>query len=179
MARGNNREPIFFDDQDRQTYLRMLHEAKRRYGCALYAYVLMTNHVHFMVRTGQEHSISRFMQSLQTAYTMHTHRKYHRVGHLFQGRFRSSHVEQDAYALELSRYIHLNPVRAGLVDRPEQYRWSSYGAYLRGGDRSGMVDCHLILKMLGDVPASTTRQFHQFTLEGLRSPSFPWGQTWV
>src|SRR3990167_4488904 len=93
----------------------------------------MTNHVHLMVETGQTHSISRAIQWLHTSYSTYVNRRHDRVGHVFQGRYRSEIVDRDTYALELSRYIHLNPVRAALSGDPAIYRWSSCRAYLTAG----------------------------------------------
>ena len=166
-VRGDNREPIFFVESDYRRYLKLLNEARREYDCRLFAYVLMTNHVHLMVQTGALHSVSKFMQWVNTTYTIYINKKYHRVGHIFQGRYHSVLAEKDSYALELTRYIHLNPVRAGMVRSPEQYRWSSYRAYLgKGIDQVG-VDTE---QMLGMISPSQTQQrslYVQFVLEGL------------
>lgn len=167
MVRGDNREPIFFVEADYRTYLDLLGEAKRRYECRLFAYALMTNHVHLMLQTGSHYSVSKIMQFLNTAYTTSINRRHHRVGHLFQGRYRSVLVDKDAYLLELSRYIHLNPVRAGLVSRSEDYPWSSYRAYLREGPDE-LIDTREVLAMIS--PSATARQrYQEFVRDGLAS----------
>lgn len=166
VVRGDNREPIFFAEQDYHKYLQLLQVAKRRYGAHLFAYALMTNHVHLMVQTDQTYPVSKLMQSLNTAYTMYINKAYKRVGHVFQGRYHSVLVEKDAYALELTRYIHLNPVRAGLVRAPEQYPWSSYHAYLgRGGNR--LVEPEEILAMVSPVESRRRMLYTQFVIDGL------------
>lgn len=169
--RGDNREPIFFADADYRRYLKLLSEAKQRYGCQLFAYALMTNHVHLMVQTGSTHPISKFMQLVNTAYTVYMNWKYQRVGHIFQGRYHSILVEKESYALELTRYIHLNPVRAGMVRAPQDYPWSSYRAYT-GMESNPLVDAELMLDMI-DLSKDRQREFYaQFVIEGIsmRSP---------
>jgi REP element-mobilizing transposase RayT len=166
ILRGDNREPIFFAGEDYRRYLKLLAEAKRRYGCQLFAYALMTNHIHLMVQTGEIHPVSKFMQVVNTAYTIYMNKKYHRVGHIFQGRYHSVLVEKDSYALELTRYIHLNPVRAGMARAPEAYRWSSYQAYL-GRHENRMVDTELILDMISPLKAHQRELYSQFVKDGL------------
>ena len=170
MVRGDNREPIFFNDADRRAFLARLGRAKRDYDCQLWAYVLMTNHVHLMLRTGDTHPVSKFMQSLSTGYTLYVHKKYQRVGHIFQGRFRSILVEKDTYALELTRYIHLNPVRAWMVQVPAAYRWSSYHAYLRN-DSTSLVDPGEILAMMSPIVTNQRTLYAGFVCDGLREQS--------
>lgn len=168
ICRGNNRQPTFFDQADHQVYLRLLGEARRRYDCRLFAYALMTNHLHLMVQTSQTHSVSTMMHFISTAYTMHVNQKYKRIGHVFHGRYRSILVEKDSYALELTRYIHLNPVRAGIVRAPEAYRWSSYRAYLQR-QADPLTDAEEILKMLSPYGDDAERRAHyvQFVQDGL------------
>ncbi|MFQ5847093.1 MAG: transposase [Candidatus Methylomirabilales bacterium] len=129
LIRGNRREAIFFDDTDRHGYLGRLHEARQRFAFTLYAYVLMPNHVHLLLETGDV-VLSRIMQWLGTTYTQYFNRRHHKIGHLFQGRYKAILCDKDAYLLALVRYLHLNPVRAGLVKNPAKYRWSSHCAYL-------------------------------------------------
>ena len=124
MSRGNQGQLIFLDDGDRQRYLKLLKELPRQFGCKLYAYVLMDNHVHLLVEVGNL-PLSKIMQNLQFRYTQQYNRRYRKVGHLFQGRYKAILCDRDNYLLELVRYIHLNPIRAGLVRRTDRYRWSS------------------------------------------------------
>ena len=126
-ARGNERRDIFRDDDDREQFLRFLGDAVMRFGWILTDYTLMTNHFHLVLETPRP-NLSRGMQWLGGIYAAWFNRKYGRSGHLFGGRFHAFLVEKEAYYLELLRYVVLNPVRAKIVARPEEYRWSSYRA---------------------------------------------------
>jgi REP element-mobilizing transposase RayT len=129
IQRGNNRQRIFFEEADRRAFLDRLQRCLRECACRVHAYCLMSNHLHLLVETEQP-NLSVFSQRLFGGYTKWANRTHRRVGHLFQGRFTSSMVEEDPYLLQLSRYIHLNPVKARLVRQPEDYPWSSLRAYL-------------------------------------------------
>ncbi len=172
IARGNNRQPIFLHPRDYLRYLHLIEEARLRYDSEVWAYVLMENHVHLMLRTGQHHPISKLMQWLQMSYTIYFNRQYERVGHLFQGRFKSQLVEEDAYCLELSRYIHLNPVRARAVTAPEQYRWSSYRAYVEEETVRNRqviaVNAEVVLSMVSPVAVDRSRLYRTFVRLGVR-----------
>ncbi len=124
-SRGNLREDVFFEDRDREKFLEILARTKERYGYLLHAYALMGNHYHLLMETPKA-NISQIMQNINTSYTVYVNRKYLRSGHLFQGRFKGIIVDKDEYLATLSRYIHLNPVRAAIVEKPEDYRWTSY-----------------------------------------------------
>lgn len=126
-SRGNERRPIFFDDEDRVAFLAFLGQAVQRFGWSLTSYVLMTNHFHLVVQT-PEPNLSRGMQWFNTAYVVWFNRRHKRSGHLYGGRFKAFLIEKETYLLEVLRYVVLNPVRAGIVRRPEDYRWSSYRA---------------------------------------------------
>jgi putative transposase len=126
-SRGNERRDIFRDDEDRLAFLRFLGEATRRFGWIVTAWVLMTNHYHLVIETPQP-NLSRGMHWLNTRYAGWFNARYRRSGHLFQGRFKSVLVEKEAYLAEVLRYVVLNPMRARMVGRPEDYRWSSYRA---------------------------------------------------
>jgi len=127
-ARGNERREIYRNDQDRNKFLEYLQTGHKRFGIKIHAYCLMDNHYHLLIETPRA-NISRCMQYINTAYTVYYNVRHNRAGHLFQGRYKAVLVEKEEYLLELSRYIHLNPVRAGIVRRPEQYQWSSYRYY--------------------------------------------------
>ncbi len=129
MCRGNHRAEIYRDDEDRQVYLTLLEEARKKYSIALISYCLMNNHVHLQVET-LDSNPGLFMKMLNMKYAIFFNKKYNFVGHLFQGRYRSELIETDARSLQTSKYIHLNPVKANLVEKPEQYEWSSYQDYL-------------------------------------------------
>jgi putative transposase len=126
-SRGNERRPIFRSDHDRRTFLEFLGQAATRFGWSVTAYVLMTNHFHLVIQT-PEPNLSRGMHWLNSRYAGWFNWKRERSGHLFQGRFKSFLIEKEAYFAEVLRYVVLNPVRAKMVERPEDYRWSSYRA---------------------------------------------------
>jgi len=143
IARGNGGQKIFRDKQDYKSYLSFLKEYKARFHFVLYAYTLMPNHLHLLLEMS-ETPLSRLMQILQFRYTRNYNIKYKKWGHLFQGRYKAIVCEKDSYFLELSAYLHLNPVRAGLVERPHQYPWSSYRFYVREG-KNTLVDGDFLL----------------------------------
>ncbi len=126
VQRGINREPCFFADEDYQCYLHWLEEAARDCRCAIHAYVLMTNHVHLLLTPTTPGAPARLMQSLGRRYVQYANRQYRRSGSLWEGRYKSSVVQAEAYLLACMRYIELNPVRASMVADPGGYRWSSY-----------------------------------------------------
>lgn len=134
MLRGINRWNIFQDSEDRITFLEKLGLVKERSSCNIYGYCLMSNHVHLLVRETIE-TISQIMQRLGSAYVYWYNRKHDRVGHLFQGRFHSEAVDADEYLLTALRYIHQNPVKAGIALDCANYPWSSYHDYMKSESR--------------------------------------------
>lgn len=144
MCRGNRRGDIFREDADYEAYLKIMEEVRQKYGFILYSYCLMTNHVHLQLETEEIH-ISRIMQCMNLYYTKYFNNKYNYVGHLFQGRYKSALIEKDAYNLQTSRYIHLNPVKPKMVEMPLEYPWSSYDIYM-GLRVSSLVDDTKILR---------------------------------
>ena len=128
IQRGNNRSVCFYAEQDYQFYLHTLKEFADKFGCALHAYVLMTNHVHLLVTPERTDSAGLLMKHLGQRYVQYVNRTYRRSGTLWEGRFRSCLTQSEDYVLACYRYIELNPVRAGMVMKPEDYRWSSYHA---------------------------------------------------
>ncbi|HIJ87321.1 MAG TPA: hypothetical protein HPP97_06485 [Desulfuromonadales bacterium] len=124
-SRGNEQKDIFRSRRDREQFLSYLQTASERYGAVIHAYCLMSNHYHLLLKT-PEGNLSQIMRHINGAYTTYFNIKRKRAGHLFQGRYKAIIVDADAYALELSRYIHLNPLRTGMVIMPEKYEWSSY-----------------------------------------------------
>jgi putative transposase len=131
IVRGNQRQKTFITAHDYHTYLERLATYRQRYEVVLYAYCLMPNHIHLLVQTAVE-PLSKFMQGLQQSYTQYFNRTHRKAGPLFQGRYKALVCEKDRYLLALIRYIHLNPVRAKLVTRPQEYPYSGHQAYLRG-----------------------------------------------
>ena len=126
VHRGNNRQSVFFHDRDRIAYLDLLFESCERYDASVHAYVCMTNHVHILMTPWDESSASKAMQRLGASYAAGINAIYERSGSLWEGRFKSSLVDSERYVLACYRYIELNPVRAGMVRQPSEYRWSSY-----------------------------------------------------
>ena len=147
LARGNEQRPIFNDEVDRELFLQALGQMSDRFEIDLYAYVLMGNHYHLLLRSRQA-NLSRSLQWLGGVYSGTFNRRHQRSGHLFQGRFKSFLVESDTYLLTLSCYIHRNPLRARLVERLVDYRWSSYPAYAYGRNRAEWLKEDLILSQL-------------------------------
>ncbi len=159
IVRGNQRQDIFLDDHDRDEYLRRLRRYKKVHGFNLYAYVLMTNHIHLLMETVQA-PISKIMQVLSFGYTQYFNRKHGKSGHLFQGRYKSFLCDKDAYMLELVRYIHLNPVRAGMVKDPDDYRWSSHHQYLKAS--GGLADVDDVLQQFSKNRVKSTMVYNNF-----------------
>jgi len=165
-ARGNEKRPIFRIEKDFLRFVSRFERIHERHGIVIHAYVLMTNHYHLLLETPRA-NLSAALHDLNTAYTNYFNRRHDRVGHLFQGRYRSIVVEKDPYLLELSRYIHLNPVRAGMVKRPEAYRWSSYPSYLSSEYCPEWLRREDILGQMDKSPVKGRRKYRQFVEEGL------------
>ena len=165
IVRGNQRRKIFYDDQDRLSYLQRLDYYRERYGFTLCAYVLMPNHIHLLLETGKD-PLSTIMQGLQSSYTQMYNRRHRTVGHLFQGRYKAILCDQDQYLLELVRYIHLNPARMRSALDPWKYRWSSHQAY-RGGKTAVTVQTTMVLGQLGKGIGAARRTYLQYMEEGL------------
>ncbi len=164
IVRGNQGQNIFSDRQDRIEYLNRVMHYKHKCGFVLYAYVLMSNHVHLLVETTTT-PLSKIMQFLNFTYTRRFNRKYGKTGHLFQGRYKAFLCDRDTYLLALVRYIHLNPVRAGIVRWPHEYEWSSHGDYL---GRSGrMVDPDRVLRLFSENPSEARKLYGEFVVEAI------------
>jgi putative transposase len=144
LSRGNERREIFFGDDDRRLFMDTVGDMADRFEIELYAYVLMNNHYHLLFRTRRA-NLSRAMQWFGVTYTNRFNARNSRSGHLFQGRFKCMLVENDAYLMRLSLYIHRNPLRAGIVTRLVDHRWSSYGAYGYGEKRPAWLKTDLLL----------------------------------
>jgi putative transposase len=151
VQRGNDRQPCFFSDADCLRYLTNLREAALRYGVAIHAYVLMTNHVHLLASPGTEGAVSRMMQCLGRHYVPYINIRYRRTGTLWEGRYRSCLVDDGDYLWSCQRYIELNPVRAAIVAAPGDYRWSSHRANADGAD-DVVLTPHEAYRRLGATP---------------------------
>ena len=162
--RGNNKQDIFRDDSDRGRLLRLFLDAKKEFGYYLYCYALMDNHFHATIETPNAIPISKIMHFISSNYATYFNGKHDRAGHLFQGRFGSIIVEKDSYLLELSRYVHLNPVKSNFVNRPEEYKWSSYNVYAEN-IKDVLVDSHLILNLFDGKNAENARKAYKEFVE--------------
>jgi len=163
ILRGNNRQKIFDGDYSHKAFLSLLTEGTRRFGYRVHAFCLMPNHVHLALQAGDQ-SLSKAIQNVGFRHALRTNRRQGSTGHLFQGRYKAILVGDTAYALELVRYIHLNPVRAGLAADPVDWRWSSHRAYL-GIDSWLFLTSSWILGMLGDDPVGARARYLQFVRE--------------
>ncbi|NMD42133.1 MAG: transposase [Firmicutes bacterium] len=166
IARGINRQKIFLDDNDCHRYLIALEQIIREEGSVLLGYCLMVTHLHLLINACSVEILSRMMKRLGISYASWFNWKYERNGHLFQGRFRSECVEDDSYLLTAIRYIHKNPVKAGLVRRAEQYRWSSCRTYYGGKDYlPGLIDTELVLSLFDKKRSDAIERFRKFMKE--------------
>jgi putative transposase len=165
-SRGNARQDIFADDEDYRTFLTILADVVERYRWLLHAYCLMGNHYHLLIETPQA-NLSRGMRQLNGVYTQKYNRRHNRVGHLFQGRYKAFVVEKDAYLLELSRYIALNPVRAKLVSSPEDWPWSSYGATAGMKPQESFLHTDRLLGVFSPSKVQARGLYTTFMKEGL------------
>ena len=164
-SRGDRREAIFEDDEDRRRFLDVLAEVAKRYRWVCHAYCLMTNHYHLVAET-VEGNLSQGMRHLNGVYTQASNRRHGRNGHLFQGRFKGILVDRDAYLLELTRYVVLNPVRAGMVATPEQWPWSSYRAMVGEAPVPPWLAVDALLSLFGPARDDARLQYRAFVGEG-------------
>jgi REP element-mobilizing transposase RayT len=166
MSRGDDRKRIYTTPSDYGKFMDYVMQAKERYQFYLYAYCLMANHFHLLVETRLP-NISRIVHDIKGSYTTYYNIRHHRTGHLFQGRFKSIVVDKDNYFLELTRYIHLNPVHAGMVPDPGAYQWSSYHGYL--GKKDEYLDKDEINQYLG----MSRGAYQRFVSEGIKERKDP------
>ncbi len=167
VSRGNEQRPIVADDADRNKRLEWLRRTVQTYGWRLHAFVLMTNHEHLFVETPAP-NLSAGMQFLNGSYTSYFNRRRRRSGHLFQGRFKAHLIDEQGYFQMVSRYIHLNPVRAKIVPRPQDYPWSSYAGYVRAGNAMDWVTYERVLLDFGPGGDSLRRRrYRQYVEAGL------------
>lgn len=150
LSRGNDKQDIVIDDDDRKLFLATAGEMGERFEIDLFAYVLMDNHYHLLFRTNRA-NLCRSMQWFGATYTKRFNLRHNRSGHLFQGRFKNMLVQNDAYLLQLSYYIHRNPLRAGMVKRIADYKWSSYRAYAYGKSHQNWLNRNVILSQFMNV----------------------------
>ena len=160
-SRGNERKNIFKSLRDRERFLSYLESATKRYAAVIHVYCLMDTHYHLFIETPLG-NLSKIIHHINGAYTNYYNKKHERAGHLFQGRYKAILVEADEYAKELSRYIHLNPVRAGMVDNPEEYIWSSYGYYILKEKVPEWLKRDLILACFSSKPGTAMKMYKEF-----------------
>jgi REP element-mobilizing transposase RayT len=158
---GNERKAVFKSRRDREKFLEYLESASERYGAVIHIYCLMDNHYHLLIETPAG-NLAQIMQHINSAYTTYFNVKRKRSGHLFQGRYRSIVIEADTYAKELSRYIHLNPVRAGMADTPEEYEWSSYLFYAVEEEKPAWLSTDFILGYFAGTYSVAQQKYRSF-----------------
>lgn len=158
MLRGINQQSIFECDEDYDKFIDVLEKTKKISGFELYAYCLMGNHVHLLIKEGIE-EISAIMKRIGTSYVYWYNWQYNRKGHLFQDRFKSEAVEKDSYLLTVLRYIHQNPVKAGLSQTAREYEWSSYGEYI---GKNRIADTGFILELFASEKKEAVLEFEKF-----------------
>ncbi len=160
IQRGNNRSACFYADEDYRKYLDILRDQAKAHGCAVHAYVLMTNHVHLLVTPDRADSASLMMKHLGQRYVQYVNRVYRRTGTLWEGRFRSCLAQHDGYVLACYRYIELNPIRAAMVEHPADYPWSSFCANAQGKP-DALVTPHADYIALDCEPPARRRAYRQ------------------
>jgi REP element-mobilizing transposase RayT len=163
-ARGNRREHIFYNDEDRKIFLEKINETCLKYSFVCFAYCLMDNHYHLFLKTLLS-NISEGMHYLNTSYANWFKARHKIVGVLFQGRYKSLIVDENNYGIRLSAYIHLNPYRAGIVKDPREYLWSSYLNYVDGEELSVRLDTSLILKQFDNDLEMARRKYEAYVIE--------------
>jgi putative transposase len=167
ILRGNNREPIFGNDEDCQFFKESLLDAAKRHELSIHAYVFMTNHIHLLASPGTEESVPKTMQSIGRRYVQYFNFRYKRTGTLWEGRYRATVVDAEDYLFECMRYIELNPARAGMVAHPVDYAWSSYQANAHGKSDE-LVTAHSLYRRLakqGDERLGAYRALFKVPME--------------
>lgn len=173
-SRGDGREDIFIDDQDRMQWLEVFGQVCERFNWVCHAWCQMSNHYHLLIET-PEANLAQGMRQLNGVYTQRFNRTHNRVGHVFQGRYKAIHVERDTYLMELARYIVLNPLRANMVKRLENWQWSSYHATIGQEPAPNWLQTDWILAQFSQRRSSAIAKYIQFVHEGARLPSI-WEQ---
>lgn len=163
-SRGNEQKDVFKSKKDREQFLTYLESAVERYGAVIHAYCLMSNHYHLLLETPVG-NLSQIMRHINGAYTTYFNVKRKRAGHLFQGRYKAILVEADEYAAELSRYIHLNPVKAEMVTKPEEYIWSSYRQLIGMAEKPAWLTTSFVLGFFGGKRG----KYREFVNDGIRN----------
>jgi len=169
-SRGDRQEAIFEDDADRHKFLEVFANVVKQMQWVCYGYCLMDNHYHLIVAT-PDANLAKGMRQINGTYTQASNRRHNRVGHLFQGRYKSIVVDGDAYLLELARYVVLNPVRAGLVSSPGDWQWSSYGATVGSAMPVSWLNVNAVLEHFSNDSGIARREFSAYVQEGIKEKS--------
>lgn len=164
MVRGNEKKNIFLDDKDRLRFINIIREKKKSDEFDIYAFCLMDNHAHMLIKEEID-DISRIMRRINTSYANYFNIKYDRVGHVFQGRYISEAIEDDRYLLAAVRYIHNNPVKAGIVKEPQEFTWSSYNSYLGKESFESIISIDEILGMFSKDVDRARDIFIKYSME--------------
>lgn len=173
-SRGNAQQDIYLDDEDRELFMLVLGECCELFNWSVHSWCLMTNHYHLLIET-PDANLSKGMRYLNGVYTQRFNRKHSRVGHVFQGRYKAILVDKNEYLQELSRYIVLNPVRAGMVEGAENWGWSSYGVTVGIKSCPSWFDREWVLSSFGKKERSAIKNYIQFVANGVQQPS-PWSK---
>ncbi|MBL8897623.1 MAG: transposase [Planctomycetes bacterium] len=173
-VRGVDRQPLYIDDRDHRRRFRLLEIAVRRFGLEVLVIVQMTNHDHLLVRLPRGNP-SEFAQWWNSSHARYMNQRHDRCGHLFQGRYWMDLVEEEGYLFQLSSYIHLNPVRAGLAERPEDYSWSSYAGYIDPSRAVSWINYDYLLRQLSPDPVRAREKYRELVERDQRMrPPSPW-----
>jgi REP element-mobilizing transposase RayT len=162
IARGNNKEFIFHDDKDKGYFLSILKKSCEAMGCKVYGYVLMNNHYHILMQT-MDKMLQEIMHKINNQYSKYFNLKYERVGHVFQGRYKSSIIQDETYMYNVLRYIHQNPIKAGFCEKVQDYDWCS-DKYYRSHINS-FIDISLIMEMLSRDSKEARKKYSEFMSE--------------
>ncbi|MDP2921882.1 MAG: transposase [Candidatus Omnitrophota bacterium] len=159
-SKGDNDQPIFIDDSDRQDFLQILWKYKREYKFSLHSLTLMLTHIHDVIQVNNEDTISEIMHDINSTYSKRFNWKHSKTGHLFKDRFHAKLIQDDKYFLQATQYDHLNPVKAGIVKNAEDYYWSSYRAYLKMDScMAPFIDTEKVLSLVSDNKAEQVRLY--------------------
>ncbi len=157
-SRGNEKKNVFLSDQDRKKFIEYIEPANEKYGAIIHCYCLMSNHYHLLLETPRG-NLPRIMHQINASYTTYFNCKRSRSGHLFQGRYKAILVDKDEYIIELSRYIHMNPVRAKMIENPWDYKWSSCSIYVGAREVPAWLETGAVLGSFGKDPFRAYKAF--------------------
>ncbi len=166
MSRGNEKKPVFKDDRDRESFLNALHQVNKRYHWICHAYCLMGNHYHLLIET-PDGNLAIGMRQLNGVYTQRFNSRHGRTGHLFQGRYKSILIQKDSHLLEVCRYVVLNPVRAKITERPDEYPWSSHLAMAGWAKPHPCLTIDWVLGQFGRKRGRAVKEYLKFISEGV------------